>query len=169
MTWKHTVVFGSLGALLVALLTRVTFTVPIPDAPAPPPAGAATAAALAADVDRLRDRLRTPLTPLRSARNPFAFGRALEQSAPTPVAPVVAASAEGPTLAAPRAPFSFVGLAEDAVGGAPVRTAILSGPSGLFFVRTGDTIGAYRVLAVHGASLELAGPDGAPPLVLTLE
>ncbi|MGE3178337.1 MAG: hypothetical protein AB7O32_12795 [Vicinamibacterales bacterium] len=172
MTWKHTVVFGSLGAVLVALLTRVTFTVPMPDAPAPPAAGAATAAALASDVGRLRDRLRTSPRPLRSTRNPFAFGASPERAPHRDLA-VPLAPTGGPvpaTVAPARAPFTLIGLAEDSAADAPIRTAILSGPSGLFFVKAGDTIGAYRVLAVHSDSLELAGADGGSVrLVLTLE
>lgn len=174
MTLKHTVMLGLLGGVLVMLGTRVTFSVaPIPAVAPPPPPVAAAAAALTLEIDRLHDRMRAPIVPLRSARNPFAYGA----SAPTRARGAASRGVDASTTASspvvvsvPQLSYKLVGLAEETGESEPVRTAILAGPQGLVFAKVGDAVGAYRVTTIGEAGVELASSAPEPSsVVLPLE
>ena len=174
MTLKHTVMLGLLGGVLVMLGTRVTFSVaPIPDTPPSPTPAAASAVALSLEIDRLHDRLRAPVVPLRSARNPFAYGTsapAHRRVAATRGANVITPESSPVVAAVPTLPYKLVGLAEETGEGGPVRTAILAGPQGLVFAKVGDAVGTYRVTTIGEAGVELASPvPSSSPVLLPLE
>jgi len=115
--------------------------------------------------------MRAPIGPATPTRNLFAFRRDMRR------VPVAVAAPPAPAVAAPTAvdlltrppTLSFVGLAEDASLDGPVRTAILSSGRDLHFVKTGDVVGGYRVLAIGADALELVPVDAGPSLILTLK
>ena len=127
-----------------------------------------------AEVERLHDRLQAPLVPATPTRNLFEFERprhaartATEHSTLPPAAP---AAATVPAVQVRRTPpYTLIGIAEDAGPNGPVRTAILSGASGLNFAHVGDELGDLRVVAIAPDAIRLSAADESTPLVLTLK
>lgn len=108
-----------------------------------------------AQAERLRKRLSTAPTP-RPVRNPFVFvDRQPVQARPAPraVAPPLVAAA--PVDIEP--PLALIGVAEDGVGDARVRTAMIAGPGDeLILARVGQPVGSrYKVTAIGGDAVEL--------------
>jgi hypothetical protein len=76
------------------------------------------------------------------------------------------ALAPGPTAApkpTPALPLTLIGVAQDAVDGATVRTAIISTPGQLFLVKEGEELNAaglrYRVTRLSADSVDLSAAD----------
>lgn len=149
--------------MLVTLLARAsTFSVP-PPIVVPPPPPVQDNAALFAEIDRLRARLRPPEENATPSRNLFAFRREVAVSArlknvPVPVETTAVAAFEA---AAPSAPLSLIGLADEAGPSGLRRTAILSGSGGLHFVEVDAVVAGYRVVAIRDDAVELAAVDEA--------
>jgi hypothetical protein len=116
---------------------------------------------LAADVQtqaaRLRDRLAGAPAPSPGHRNPFAFAAppaAPPRAVPTrPAAPVALPDDLPPSEPA----LALIGVAEMPGKDGPVRTAMITGPSGdLLMVTAGQAIlGRYEVAAVTADAVQL--------------
>lgn len=148
--------WGLGGALMAAWLaaaagtrTAVPPTAAQPDEPPPlslPPA-------IQAEAEKLRQFLDAPPRPHQAERNPFEFARRPQRledrvAAPTfvPVQPMVP---PGPRL-------KLDGIAEDAVPGGIVRTAIISAAGQLFLVTEGGSVTSrYRVARIGADAVEL--------------
>lgn len=176
MNWQRIALLGVLGGTLVALIARAATPVPPPAASLSPtllpPAPAVPTAAMFAEIDKLRSRLRAPIQPAAPTRNLFAF-RPRVSSTVRP-ARVARATAPEPIVAVPpparRPPaYTLIGLAEDTGPDGPIRTAILSGGSGVIFAKVGDQVGEYRVTAIAADALQLTAADDPTPQVLTLK
>jgi hypothetical protein len=137
----------------------------------------ATGAVLAREVARLRERLRPDAAPRQASRNPFVFRSSspLRAASSFPgtvgnagtVAPAATDASIDARVHRPRLTLSLAGVAEDpgAAGGAPVRTAIISGNGQLFLAKEGDTVMdrapedvedvKYRVTTISADSAEL--------------
>jgi hypothetical protein len=131
-----------------------------PSQPPARPAATSGAETLAADVQaqaaRLRDRLSHAPVPQPAGRNPFRFGmRRVVERRVARAAVVESEPLPAPAVAAPP-PLKLEGLAEREIGGAKMRTAVLSGLGEIFFVVEGDTVASrYRVLAIGIDVVEL--------------
>jgi hypothetical protein len=142
------------GALLAAWLAAAA-SVPSPQVPAvPAPARRAAGrdfTAIEIRTQDLRARLESKSTLHRSSRNPFRF------AARRPAVPVhvpALSTASPATGGAP--PLALVGIAEQESAGGVVRTAVISGPGGLFLVREGEPVAErYRVNRVGADAVEL--------------
>lgn len=156
------------GALAIWFAAAATTTPSIRVAPAVAMKSAAvdaSGAALAEEIERLHERLRPTAAPLHS-RDLFHYrarsgGRAA----------VSTAAAAVPSAIAPAATpaFTFIGLAEDVVGGALQRTAIISGDGALFVVREGDAVTSrYRVSRISDDVVELVDERDQATLRLAL-
>ena len=105
---------------------------------------------------RLRSRIDAAAQPGLPARNPFRFG-----AVPAARAPVVQRPAPLPSVAEtvvqPSAPpITLVGLAEQSIDGAVVRTAVLSMSESLHYVKAGERVGSsYEVVTVGEDVVEL--------------
>jgi hypothetical protein len=132
----------------------------------------ATGAVLSREVAKLRERLRPEATPRQASRNPFVF-RSSSRAASSvtgavgnvgTVAPSAKDASSDALMNRPRFRLSLAGIAEDPgpAGGAPVRTAIISGSGQLFLAREGDTVTdrdvediEYKVTTISADSAEL--------------
>lgn len=173
--WKRVAVLGVLGGTLVTLLARAAGSPTPPPIVAPPPPPVEDTASLFADVDRLRERLRSPVQNATPSRNLFAF------RSTAPVAPRKASSSSAESAGTPipvpepstrTPPLSLIGLAEHAGPSGPVRTAILSDGGGLHFAEVGVVVAGYRLSAIREDAVELIAADGVAsgtPIVLTFK
>lgn len=169
--------FGAVGGTLVVLIARTIsppappLTVPAPVAPAFDPG------TLFPDVERLRERLRSPISPATPSRNLFAFAPEAI-AAPNSASRAISSSSE-PHASAQRdgtlpprqtPPFQVIGLAETGADGSE-WTAIISGALGPQLVKAGEVVDGWRVTAVGAGGVELAplADAAAAPVVLTLE
>ncbi len=120
-------------------------------------------AELAREVERLHDRLR-PETAPSLQRNVFAFPDRADRAIETPTNSVIAAPP------APRAlDLRLAGMAEDAGPGGPVRTAIISGASGVYLVKEGDVLlSRYRVEHLSDDAADLREVDNGVEVHLAL-
>lgn len=173
----RTAMFGAVGGTFVTLLARTL-------SPAAPPLSVPASVApsfdpgtLFPDVERLRERLRSPVEPAAPSRNLFAF-------APDSVAAPSSASGAMPPDSEPHTsaqwsgtlpprqtpPFQVIGLAETGVDGSE-WTAIISGALGPQLVKAGEVVDGWRVTAVRADGVELAplADAAVAPVVLTLE
>jgi hypothetical protein len=117
---------------------------------------------------RLQTRVRKELDYRDPTRNLFRFG----ERAPAARARQPHAAIEGPVAAAapivPSLPFALAGMATETVDGTAQRTAILSTPNDVVFVKSGDRVGTFTVTQVDETGVELTGADGSiRRLVLT--
>jgi hypothetical protein len=161
MNLKRTTIIVAGGAAFAAWLSAAI----VPGRPvvpvqviAPAPVDA-SGAALAGEIARLRERLRPDPRPSEHARNPFTFQTV------RPVVPPSSAAAKATGILAavdlPRMSLTLAGIAEDPApdGGAPVRTAIITGNGQLFLANDGDTVADrgvdYRVMNISPDSAEL--------------
>jgi len=105
---------------------------------------------------RLRARVDAAARPNPPARNPFRFGaEPVVRRSPQPQSPV-AEVAPVPNVAPTAPPLVLVGLAEQSVDGASVRTAVMSMAQTLYYVKAGDRVGsAYEVVAVEADAVEV--------------
>jgi hypothetical protein len=167
MNWKSTAVVSG-----VTLLATWLGWAPSPhQSNAPVAQGQGSPVVLSdiqAEAARLQTRVRKELDYRDPTRNLFRFGErpaatrprqshaALEEPAAA-VAPVIAPL-----------PFALAGMATEAVDGAAQRTAILSTPNDVLFVKEGDRVGTFTVTRVDEAGVEVTGADGSVRrLVLT--
>jgi hypothetical protein len=132
-----------------------------------PPAmpGGAAAPDIAREAERLQVRVRREVVYAQPQRNPFRFGSGAPRArgggdvaASAIPADVPDSAAAGPDIPATPAPpvLTLSGIAEDEVDQRPVRTAILSSPSGVLLVREGDQVlGLYRVARIESGAVEL--------------
>src|SRR3954469_5930275 len=117
---------------------------------------------------RLQTRVRKELDYRDPTRNLFRFG----ERAPAARARQSHAAVEGPVAAtAPIVlplPFTLAGMATQTVDGTAQRTAILSTPNDVVFVKSGDRVGTFTVTQVDENGVEVTGADGSiRRLVLT--
>lgn len=167
MDWKTTAVMSGIGL-------AATWMASAPPVPPRAPVGATPQAPVAQAVESPIEREAALLArgldfqaqPGPPSRNPFRFGARPVAPAPAPAPIEVVASA--PVVVAASPAFSLAGIATDEVDGAPVRTAILSGPSGIVLARVGDAVSGYRVEAVEADAVALAPPGGGAPVRLSL-
>jgi hypothetical protein len=160
---------GSLAVWLAAAATSGNRDVsPIPVA-APAPIDA-RGAALSSEIARLHDRLRPSAAPQRS-RNLFQFAAVRARPAPAPIPaarPALSEAAATPRPAPP--PLKLIGVAEDAGPSGPIRTAILSAPGQLLFVKEGDAATPrYRVAKISSEVIELTDTLDGTALRLALK
>jgi len=159
MHWKRTATIGVIGgALAVWLAGAATSNRRVVDTTiATPTPVELSGAELADEIARLRERLHPVVEPQHPARNLFQFSS--RAAAPSSrVDRAAAAISEVPAQPAPAAPppLTLVGIAEDPSPDGPIRTAIISGPGQLFFVKEGDSIaGRFRVQRLSGEVAEL--------------
>jgi hypothetical protein len=158
MTWKGTAVVS--GAGLLATWLAATPPAGVAPAPAPNAAPGSRASEIEREADRLQIRVRSEVDYTAPSRNPFRFG---ERTAPTP--PAGAPSSRPPTFYAPPEPepvrMTFAGMAADIVDGREVRTAILSTPTGLAYVKEGEQVAGFTVRAVTENGVDLVKADGS--------
>jgi hypothetical protein len=156
------IVLGALAAWIAAAATSGVREVRPVAAFAPPPIDR-SGVALEAEITRLHDHLRPSASP-RLGRDLFQFaaprpGVVAHEEAPVALAPGPAA-APTPT---PALPLTLIGVAQDAVDGATVRTAIISTPGQLFLVKEGEELNAaglrYRVTRLSADSVDLSAAD----------
>lgn len=170
MDWKTTAVMSGFGivATWMASAPLVPPRAPVGSVPVPPTTQV-VASPIEQEAARLARGLDLQARPGPPSRNPFRFGVATPAPTVAPAASVVPAAAAAPTAAAHAVPsLSLAGIAEDVVEGTIVRTAILSGPSGIVLARVGDVVTeGYRVSSIEAGAVELAA-DGAVPLTLSL-
>jgi hypothetical protein len=119
---------------------------------------------------RIRNRQRESPAPREGGRNPFEYARLT--APPAPAAPE-APSAEAIALPVtpPPPPFTLSGIA-DKTGedGAMVRTAVISSPDRLFFVKVGDNVTSrYTVSAIGADAVELREVTTGETLRLALQ
>ena len=57
-------------------------------------------------------------------------------------------------------PFTLSGIATDSVEGRTDRTAILTTPADVLFVKTGDRVGIYTVTGIDDAGIDVTTDDG---------
>jgi hypothetical protein len=158
MKWKRTATIGLVGgALAVWLAGAATSNRRVVDTTiATPTPIELRGAELADEIARLRERLHPVAEPQQPARNLFQFSSRAAASASRVdrQAPAVSEVPAPPAPAAP--PLTLVGIAEDPGQDGPIRTAIISGPGQLFFVKEGDSIaGRFRVQRLSGEVAEL--------------
>ena len=155
MSIKRTTIIFVGGVALAAWLSAAMNPGRPPAAPAaltPAPIDA-TGAVLSGEIARLRERLRPDATPRQASRNPFVFRSRSSASRGSSgssrgivggtVAPTATdASADAALGDRGRLRLSLAGVAEDPgpAGGAPVRTAIISGNGQVFLAKEGDTV-----------------------------
>ena len=157
MSIKRTTIIFVGGVALAAWLSAAMNPGRAPTAPAaltPAPIDA-TGAVLSGEIARLRERLRPDATPRQASRNPFVFRSRSSASRGSSgssrgivgvggaVAPTATdASADAGLVDRGRLRLSLAGVAEDPgpAGGAPVRTAIISGNGQVFLAKEGDTV-----------------------------
>jgi type IV pilus biogenesis protein PilP len=129
--------------------------------PAPRAAMDAGLTTLAADVQtqtaRLRDRLAQAPAPSPAQRNPFSFAAPAAAPARPPVTPVATAPPVMPDLSPGEPTLTLIGVAEMPGAGGPVRTAMITGPSGeLLMVTAGQTLaGRYEVAGIAADAVQL--------------
>lgn len=148
--------WGLGGALMAGWLaaaagtpTAVPPSAAQPDEPPPltlPPA-------IQEEADKLRRFLDAPPRPHQAERNPFEFAHRpprLEARVTAPeIVPVQPSVPPGPGL-------KLDGIAEDAVPGGTVRTAIISAAGQLFLVKEGGSVTSrYRVTRIGADAVEL--------------
>jgi hypothetical protein len=180
MALKRTTIVVAGGAAFAAWLSAaITPGRPIAPVAAIAPAPVdASGAALAGEIARLRERLRPEPAPSQPARNPFTFQST--RSAAAPIVPAPAAKDTGVAAAAvdvdvPRLRLTLAGIAEDPApdGGAPVRTAIVSGNGQVFLAKEGDTVTdrgvEYRIGRISADSAELVDLRDSTVRRLTLK
>jgi hypothetical protein len=176
MTWKSTAVAGlaTVTATWLASYAPVRRTA---QATAHAPSIEHTETA-AAEIQREAARLHARLAQVGAyrdpARNPFRYRAAAPAPAaarPQPSEPIalvedVAASTDAP----PTLRMTLSGIAEDIVGDATVRTAIISTPSDVLLVKVGETVGdQYRVENIAADAVELVRLDTGMPVRLSLK
>jgi hypothetical protein len=175
MSIKRTTVIVVGGVALAAWLSAAMNPGRAPAAPAtvrPAPIDA-TGAELSGEIARLRERLRPDAMPRQAIRNPFVFrsspSRAASSSPGKSAETVAAAAAAAKDAAAAaavlaeqgRLRLSLAGIAEDPgpAGGAPVRTAIITGNGQVFLAKEGDTVTdrgvEYKLATISSDSAEL--------------
>jgi hypothetical protein len=156
------IVLGALAAWIAAAATSGVRDVK-PMARFAPPAIDTSGAALAAEIDRLHDHLRPTASP-RLGRDLFQFAAARPPVAPSAALPAPPALVPGPAPVIPAAPaLTLIGVAQDTVEGATVRTAIISTQGQLFLVKEGEDVTSagsrYRVTRISVDSADLTAAD----------
>jgi hypothetical protein len=143
------------------------------DAPAPqqennpPPPIAVEAASIRAGVKRLQDRSAEPPSLPAAARNPFRFHE--RQPAPEPVPSQAAPRPALSTARASTPDFRLVGVAEDPGPDGPQRTAVVSGPDQLFFLKLGDVFaGHLKVVGLGADAIEIEDGTTGTTFKLTM-
>jgi len=172
MTWKSTAVAGLATITATWLASYAPVGRAVRTAPATPTVEHTenAAAAIQREADRLHDRLTQVGAYRNPARNPFKFGShapartIAPRPEPAPVIDAAPVSLE-PT---PTLNLSLTGIAEDAVGDAAVRTAIISTPSDVLLVKVGDQVGPYRVQKISADGVELIDPATGASVKLML-
>ncbi len=158
MNWKSTVAGTAATALVAWLAAPAGTPVRSTATPARATAGRALpelpnlgveAARLAAQRDAL-----AAATTASSPRDPFRFAARPAprvRSAPVVIepAPVVRRAMR----------LRLAGIATDVVSGAPERTAIFTGPSGVVFAKRGDEVDGFRVTDVTDRDVSLVSLD----------
>ena len=129
---------------------------------------AAKSAAITPDPNVFTETLQLKLQRHDSAptvrRNPFVFGaRERAQAAgridSMPAVDRPADPPPAPALVTP--PYSLSGIGETGGADGTVRTAVLSDGTTVHLVKTGETVGAYTVIAVDANAVTLADASGA--------
>ena len=142
--------------------------------PAPPAAIDASLATLAADVQmqtaRLRDRLAEAPAPSPAQRNPFSFAAPVAPPVRPPVTPATTAPPAMPDLPPAEPALILIGVAEMPGAGGPVRTAMITGPSGdLLMVTVGQTLaGRYEVAGIAADAVQLKDTSSGSVRTLVL-
>ena len=127
----------------------------------------ATGAERAEEIARLHDRLHPTAVPQQPSRNIFEFR-------PRPTGPPVAAQSiaavQAPPSPAPPAPsLKLIGIAEDVGADGPVRSAIITGDSQLFIVKTGEQVtDRYKIVEISSDGVELIDRNDGTTLRLGL-
>jgi hypothetical protein len=120
---------------------------------------------------RLQARLRAEREYTQPARDPFRFAPRRPAAAVGDREPLATeATTPPPVDTTPPAPkVSLSGVAEDAVDGRTLRTAVLSSPAGVLIVREGEEIlGYYRVGRIESDAVELVAIGSGTTTRLTL-
>jgi hypothetical protein len=165
MNWKsYAAVSGATvlaGWLASAPPSNAPSSAQSPQTRTPPrPTGAAADAPIDIELQamRLQARLRPEREYAQPVRDPFRFvprraiGAVAEREPDVVAAPLPPAADVVPP--APR--VSLSGVAEDQIDGRPLRTAVLSSPTGVLIVREGEEIlGYYRVERIESDAVEL--------------
>ena len=164
MTSAKVAAYGVGAAVLVGCLAAANMPSgepsPAERAARPAPAGpAALAGEVSAQAARLQKRMAQAPVPDSSVRNPFAFGipprRAESNSG---MARAAAAPEEPPAPYVPPLPaLTLMGIAEEASGAGPKRTAVISGDGdAIYMVEEGQPVGTrYRVTKIGADAVEL--------------
>jgi hypothetical protein len=158
---KTRIVLLGVGAVLVAVWES---SAPLrsarssADAPQVEPRPEIPAAKPLFDVSKVAERLRelrAAAPSPRGDRNPFEFNTPAARPATAPRA-AAAPAVESAPAAAPVPILTLSGIAENKVGDALVRTAVVSGLGQLFFVKAGDKIGSrFEVTAIGADAVEV--------------
>ena len=152
------IVLGALAAWIAAAATSGVSEVRPVAAFAPPPIDR-SGVALEAEIARLHDHLRPTASP-RFDRDLFQFAAPRPRVVPKDAAAVAPAPAPS---AAPAPSLTLIGVAQDAVEGNTVRTAIISTPGQLFLVKEGEEVNvaglSYRVVRLSADSADLSAAD----------
>jgi hypothetical protein len=110
------------------------------------------------EAEQLAARLHPNIAYQEPSRNPFRFTQRVRPATAQPRASEPEIFDE-PLTEAPQMPslrVSLTGIAEDTIGGATVRTAVLSTPDDVLLVKEGEMVaGQYKVTAITGTSVEL--------------
>lgn len=167
MDWKTTAVMSGIGlaATWMASAPPVPPRAPVGSTPQAPVAQAAESP-IEREAALLARGLDFQARPGPPSRNPFRFGARPAAPAPAPTPNAVAPAA--PVVVAASPAFSLAGIATDEIDGAPVRTAILSGPAGIVLARAGDAVSGYLVEAVEADAVALTPAGGGTPIRLSL-
>lgn len=141
--------------------------------PAPPSSSSIASASTDIELQamRLQARLRPEREYAQPARDPFRFAPRRQAPAVVGREPLVAGTTPPPPVdVTPPAPqVSLSGVAEDAVDGRTLRTAVLSSPAGVLIVREGEEIlGYYRVGRIESEAVELVAIGSGTTRRLTL-
>jgi hypothetical protein len=170
MTWKLYAI-GSAGAFLATyLVSNVAPVKPAQNTPVSSPRVVDSAGGpvdLAEQAERLRAGIAST-TPYREPRrDAFRFGDSPRRTA---APPPEASEIEAPVVApSPRPPFALAGVATDAPGGAPGRTAILSSLRGVLLVREGDLVeGIFRIVSIGADAITVERVDDGTSTTLRL-
>lgn len=166
MTSGKAAAYGVGAAVLVACLAAANMPSGEPSSPEraarPAPAGpAALAGEVSAQAARLQARMAQAPVPDPSPRNPFAFGppaRATRaESTSGMVRAAVASEAPPAAYVPPLPPLTLMGIAEEATGIGPKRTAVISGDGDtIYMVLEGEPVGTrYKVTKIGADAVEL--------------
>lgn len=165
-----TVLVASSAALLATWIIAPASSAPVEPALSSPDevADQMSEAVLAVntEVDRLRERLASPVTLPAPSRDPFTFGNPPERRRPVETQPVAAVPVVTPP--APALP-RLVAILSGQPGDAASWQAVFADGDTVTFVAAGDTIGRFHVTSVSADGVALVDRQSGASSFLSLQ